>query len=115
MEYDMVVKRSAKYFLDSNGKEPAKDWLTSLSDKMVRAKVMARISRAENGNWGDYRSVGHGIYELRIHFGPGYRIYFAIDGKDILLLLLGGNKSSQSRDILTARLYWHQYQSGKNL
>jgi len=79
------------------------DWLRTLRDQNARARVLARLESAENGNLGDVKAVGDGIREMRIHCGPGYRIYFAQKGKVLLLLLCGGDKSTQSRDIAKAR------------
>ena len=77
-------------------------WLSSLKDKVGRARVIHRIRSAEHGNFGDCESVGEGVSEMRVHFGPGYRVYFTRRGDVVYLLLLGGNKSSQKRDIKRA-------------
>ena len=78
------------------------DWLRSLRDLQGRARIDVRIRRLANGNPGDVRPVGQGVSELRIDFGPGYRVYFAARGDDLILLLAGGDKSSQARDIASA-------------
>ncbi len=107
-------KRAAIFFKDLKGREPAKAWLSRLRDKIGQAKIYARIARAENGNFGDYKSVGEGVNELRVDAGPGYRVYYAIDESDeIILLLMGGDKSSQSADIAAAKTYWKLHK-GKN-
>ena len=67
------------------------------------------MARLRLGNFGDSKSVGEGVLELRIDHGPGYRIYFGRDGSDVVILLLGGDKRSQSKDIETARVYWADY------
>lgn len=77
-------------------------WLAALKDKAGRARVIHRIRSAEHGNFGDCEPVGEGVSEMRIHFGPGYRVYFTRHGDVIYLLLLGGDKSSQKRDIKRA-------------
>ena len=77
-------------------------WLTALKDKLGRARIVHRIRSAEFGNFGDCESVGAGVSEMRIHFGPGYRVYFTRRGEVVYLLLLGGDKSSQKRDIKRA-------------
>lgn len=77
-------------------------WLTALKDKLGRARIVHRIRSAEHGNFGDCEPVGEGVSEMRIHFGPGYRVYFTRRGEVVYLLLLGGDKSSQKRDIKRA-------------
>ena len=78
-------------------------------DAKGRGVIDQRIDRLETGNFGDCESVGEGVLELRIHFGPGYRVYFAEDGPRIILLLIGGDKKTQFKDIKTAKSYWSQY------
>ena len=77
-------------------------WLAALKDKLGRARIVHRIRSAEHGNFCDCEPVGEGVSEMRIHFGPGYRVYFTRRGEVIYLLLLGGDKSSQKRDIKRA-------------
>lgn len=77
-------------------------WLTALKDKLGRARIVHRIRSAEFGNFGDCEPVGEGVSEMRIHFGLGYRVYFTRRGEVVYLLLLGGDKSSQKRDIKRA-------------
>jgi putative addiction module killer protein len=79
------------------------DWLRALLDRKGRARILARLESVQLGNLGDVKSVGAGVREMRIHFGPGYRIYFAQKGKIVLLLLCGGDKSTQTRDIVKAQ------------
>jgi putative addiction module killer protein len=78
-------------------------WLSGLADSRVRAKIAARIDRLAHGNPGDVAPVGEGVSELRIHFGPGYRVYFVARGRALVILLCGGDKSSQAKDIKTAK------------
>ncbi|MGV3550069.1 type II toxin-antitoxin system RelE/ParE family toxin [Rhizobium sp.] len=78
-------------------------WFKKLRDEIARAAVVARLARIEAGNFGDARPVGNGISELRIHYGPGYRIYFQKRGNRIILLLCAGDKSSQQRDVERAK------------
>lgn len=78
------------------------DWLSNLRDQQAKRRVQARIDRAEDGNFGDCEPVGEGVSEMRIHYGPGYRVYFAQRGKEIVVLLAGGDKRTQSKDIKTA-------------
>ena len=78
-------------------------WESGLKDKRARATIAARVIRLAGGNPGDARSVGGGVSELRIHYGPGYRVYFARRGAAIVLLLCGGDKNTQARDIIRAK------------
>ena len=99
-----------RLYLDNRNKSPYLEWLEDLKDIKARAKIKVRIDRLRMGNLGDHRSVGNGVLELKIDFGPGYRIYFGRDGSDLVLLLCGGNKSTQARDIVEAKKYWLDYQ-----
>jgi putative addiction module killer protein len=78
-------------------------WLRALQDRKGRARILARLESVQLGNLGDVKSIGAGVREMRIHFGPGYRVYFAQKGKVVLLLLCGGDKSTQTRDIAKAQ------------
>ena len=80
------------------------DWMARLGDHRARARIAARIDRLGLGNPGDVEPVGEGISELRIHYGPGYRVYFVRRGKKLILLLCGGDKSTQAKDIKTAKV-----------
>ena len=77
-------------------------WLDGLRDLQARARVQARIARLEAGNVGDAKPVGEGVSELRINYGPGYRVYFTRHGRELVVLLAGGDKRTQSADIKTA-------------
>ena len=94
-----------------DGKRPFVLWFEALQDVKARAIILARLGRVQLGNFGDYKSLGDEVYELRIHFGPGYGVYFGIDGRNIVLLLLGGSKRTQQRDIQKAREFWQDYLS----
>jgi putative addiction module killer protein len=98
------------YYVTEQGDNPFKNWLEGLRDVQGRARIRIRLDRVRLGNLGDHRSVGAGVQELRIDFGPGYRVYFGIEGKRVFLLLLGGDKYSQQRDIAKAREYWRDHQ-----
>jgi putative addiction module killer protein len=99
-----------RHYCTSDGADLIGRWLNQLSDKQARARVAARLIRLHNGNFGDCRSVGAGVWELRIDWGPGYRIYYAIDGKHVVLLLEGGDKRTQSADIDRAIERWVDWQ-----
>lgn len=102
----MAMKTIVTYALPS-GKEPLTEWLGE-QDEKIKSIVYTRIDRMRLGNFGDCKPLknGHGIWELRIDYGPGYRIYFGRKGDQIVILLLGGNKASQTRDITKAKRYW---------
>lgn len=108
--------RKADYFKDDDGAEPVKEWLKALKKKkkfVEHGKIMTRISRAESGNFGDHKILGGNWGELRIDFGPGYRVYFGIDGDEIILLLHGGTKENQQEDIKLAEERWKKYLGNK--
>lgn len=98
------------YYVTGDGRKPFKEWLEGLRDIQGRARVRVRLDRVRLGNLGDSRSVGEGVHELRINYGPGYRVYFGLEGNRLVLLLLGGDKSSQVKDIARARVFWKDHQ-----
>lgn len=104
------VKRVIIYH-DAAGNEPFTNWLNGLRDPATRRRILQRLLRVESGNFGDFKPVGEGVNELRLFFGAGYRIYFGEDGDKIVVLLTGGDKSSQQRDIQQAQAYWKEYLS----
>lgn len=101
--------RQIERYVTPNGKIPFSEWLDSLRDRRARVRIKLRLDRIEQGNLGDYRSVGAGVFELRIDYGPGYRVYFGQVGSTIVLLLCGGDKSTQEQDIRKAQEYWEDY------
>lgn len=88
-------------------------WLDRLDDWKGRVRILSRLDSAAEGNFGDCETVGDGVSEMRIHFGPGYRVYYAREGTSIYLLLLGGDKKSQRRDIARAKAMWKRFKGGK--
>lgn len=100
-----------KQYSDANGNNLFAEWLNSLKDRQGLARIAARLLRLENGNFGDCKSVGDGVWELRIDMGPGYRVYYAIENKKLILLCHGGDKSSQSTDIIKAISRWKDWQT----
>ncbi len=100
-------------YCDSSGYEPLIDWLESL-DKSIQRRIRLRLRRLESGNPGDAKPVGSGVFELRFAFGAGYRVYYGQDGKTIILLLCGGDKSTQAKDIEHAKIYWRNYEESKH-
>ena len=94
-----------------DGHTPIRDWLHAFRDAVTRARIVARLDRLEAGSRGDWRSVGQGVFELRIDSGPGYRVCYGHDGAAVILLLCGGDKHTQVRDIEKAHAYWKDYQA----
>ena len=99
-----------RHYLSQDGQDLFARWLDSLRDKQARARVAARLMRLNNGNFGDCRPVGSGVWELRIDWGAGYRVYYAIAGKRVILLCEGGDKRTQSADIERAIERWQEWQ-----
>ena len=104
-----MASKEILYYQTSDGKTPYEEWFKNLKDIKGKTIIAARLDRFEAGNPGKYRTVGGGVYELKIYFGPGYRIYFGEDGKTLIILLCGGDKSVQSKDIEKAQKYWNDY------
>ena len=104
-----TYKKELFLYQTSNGRVPFEEWLESLKDRKARAVIRTRLNRAEQGNAGEFGPVGSGVYELKVRFGPGYRVYFGEDGKTLIILLLGGDKSTQDKDIKRAIEYWEDY------
>ena len=104
-----VHPREIQVYRSANGRQPFTEWLESIRDKSTQDRVQARVNRLKFGNFGDFESVGDGVFELRLNFGAGYRVYFGQIGSTVVLLLCGGDKSSQTRDIQRAKNYWLQY------
>ncbi|NJK30059.1 MAG: type II toxin-antitoxin system RelE/ParE family toxin [Acaryochloris sp. SU_5_25] len=98
----------------SEGKQPFTEWLNSLKDKQGVDKILLRIRRIQLGNLGDHKFVADDVFELRIKFGSGYRVYFGRVENRLILILCGGDKSSQTRDIQSAIEYWKDYRSQDN-
>lgn len=99
-----------RHYVTASGADPFGEWFGALADRQAQARVQARVDRLERGLFGDARSCGEGVWELRIHWGPGYRVYYARSGERIILLLLGGDKRKQQADIEQAKEYWRDYQ-----
>jgi putative addiction module killer protein len=95
----------------AEGKTPLTEWLQGLRDGATRARIVARLDRLKAGLLGDWKTVGGGVCELRIDHGPGYRVYYGQEGKTLILLLCGGDKSTQAKDIERAHAYWKDYKA----
>jgi len=102
-----------QHYLTASGKDLYQRWLDELKDLKARVVIQRRIDRVVNGNFGDHRFCEEGVWELKIDFGPGYRVYYAQAGATIVLLLCGGSKRTQSADIKEAVRYWGDYQRRK--
>jgi len=98
-----------RHYLTPSGKNLFAEWLDSLRDTKAEARIAARVARLAAGNFGDCRPLMDGVWELRIDWGPGYRIYYAMLGRTCVLLLCGGDKRKQSADINRAVGYWNDY------
>ncbi|MGL5063194.1 MAG: type II toxin-antitoxin system RelE/ParE family toxin [Microcoleus sp.] len=109
-----VQPKEIQRYTTPDGRVPFSEWLDSLRDLKAKFKIDRRLDRVAAGNLGDYRSVGEGVCELRINYGPGYRIYFGQVEESIVLLLIGGDKSTQEQDIRKAKGYWTDYRSSDN-
>lgn len=96
-------------YANESGKEPFIEWLDGLRDGLMQKRILARLTRLGQGNYGDCKPVGEGVSELRMFFGSGYRVYFGECGNDLVVLLCGGDKGSQDTDIQQAKVYWKRY------
>lgn len=96
-------------YTDRQGKSLYKDWLVNLRDVRAKAKIIMQVDRMELGLMGDSQPIGEGLSELRIHYGPGYRVYYGKEGNQLFLLLCGGDKSTQPKDIKKAKNLWQNY------
>lgn len=111
MDRDYLVER----YRTRDGKVPFEEWVTKMQrkDPDVVLRILMRINRAIKRNFGDYRYLRKGVWEMRVDSGPGYRIYFAVENQQVLLLLIGGDKKSQKADIKLAIDYWKDHQKGQ--
>jgi putative addiction module killer protein len=103
-----IKKYQIRVYLRDDGKAPFNEWIQGL-DSSIRARMNARIARFEDGHFGDCKPVGDGIFEARFFFGAGYRIYFYISENEIVLLLMGGSKATQAKDIVKTQLFLTLY------
>ena len=111
MDRDYVVER----YQTRDGKVPFEEWVAKMKrkDPELVFRILLRIDRSEKGNFGNYRYLRDGVWEMKIDCGPGYRVYFAVEHREILLLLIGGDKKSQQADVKQAIGYWKDHQKGK--
>ena len=106
-----ALTRTIVYLELASGKRPFDEWLNSLGDQSLSQAVDARLTLVRDGNFGEHKSLGDGVFELRIPKGPGLRVYYALDGERLVLLLGGGDKSTQQRDIRAAKALWKEYRN----
>ncbi len=102
-------EKTVVFYQDAAGHEPFTEWIEGFRDERDRRRILQRVFRMESNNYGDFKSLRGGVFELRLHFGAGYRVYFAEDGTTIVVLLCGGDKSTQKKDIEKAKDYWKEY------
>lgn len=103
------MKNTINEYINDKGNSPYADWLGGLKDAKAKAKIMIRVDRMELGLFGDVEPIGEGLSELRLDYGPGYRVYYGREGNKVYLLLCGGDKSTQSKDIKLAKKYWQDH------
>jgi putative addiction module killer protein len=108
-------KKQVIFYRNKNGSEPFIEWHEALPDAIARKRIITRIRRLESGNYGDCEPIGDGLSELRMFFGPGYRAYFGEEGGNIVIMLCGGDKRTQDKDIRTAKEYWKEYMRHEKL
>ena len=104
-----MLKRSVEAYITESGREPFSEWFDSLKDQTSKARILNRIKRLSRGGVGDCESVGEGVFELRFFFGSGFRVYFAEYKQSIYLLLCGGDKRTQVKDIQKAKEHWKDF------
>jgi putative addiction module killer protein len=104
-----MLEREIEVYQTEDGKKPFLKWLDSLKDVRARAKIRVGIDRISLGNLGNCKAIGSGVSELKIDFGPGYRVYFGQIANRLVILLCGGVKSTQAKDIQKAKSYWEDY------
>ena len=105
--------RKLQVYRDQNGRELFTEWFHAIRDTRTRTRIRKRLERLEAGNFGDCKPVGDGVLEMLLHFGPGYRIYFAQIDNTLVLLICGGDKSSQKQDFARAKDCWLQYKEAQ--
>ena len=109
-----IVTRDVRNYITPEGRNPFRQWLAQLQNKKTRSIVRKRIARLRDGNFGDFKKLNKDLYELRINYGPGYRVYFSIFDSRVVILLCGGRKGTQQRDIARAQNYWNEARSRNN-
>jgi putative addiction module killer protein len=107
----LATRHTVRMYTAEDGRCPYAEWFDALRDVRAQARIAQRIDRITMGNFGDVKPVGDGLLELRIDYGPGYRIYFGQHGGELVIILCGGYKGTQHMDIKTARSYWEDWRA----
>lgn len=110
-----VEQKEIEFYITKEGKILYEEWFEFLKDVKVQSIILKRLARVRMGNLGEWRSLGEGVGELKIDFGPGYRIYFGQEGQKLIILLCGGDKNTQTKDIKKALEFWKNYQRRKKV
>ena len=111
----MADRYVIEHYLTESGDDLFADWFDALRDSNAKARIAIRIDRIKLGNFGDHKFLDDGVWELRIDYGPGYRVYYCLDGQVVVLLLCGGDKRTQSADIARAKACKADYERSKRL
>ncbi len=106
-----AIPREIEEYITPDGRAPFSEWLNALKDRKARAKIRVRLDRLALGNFGDHRALSGHLRELRIDYGPGYRVYVSEVDNRVILLLIGGTKKGQQKDIDKAKEYWQDYRA----
>ena len=110
----IITPKKLVAFRTEDGRVPFDEWLCDLHDPRAAVRILARLVRVRCGNLGDCKAVGDGVSELRVDYGPGYRVYLGQQGQTLVVLLCGGDKRTQARDIRLAKQYWYQFKENKS-
>jgi putative addiction module killer protein len=108
----MKMRYTLRHYITEDDSDVIIEWLRALNDLQAVSRIIRRLDRARSGNFGDHSSVGEGVWELRIDYGPGYRVYYCFEGDTIVLLLAGGDKATQITDIKIAKKRKTDYERG---
>ena len=109
-----VIPKTVQIYTTASGYQPFADWLDNLKNIGDRQRILMRLRRIESGNLGDYKHISDGVYELRLFFASGYRVYFGNDGEKIIIILCAGNKATQGKGIASAINHWRKYNEKSN-
>jgi putative addiction module killer protein len=107
----LATRRTVRIYRSEDGQCPYKEWFKALRDIRAQTRIAQRIDRIATGNLGDVKPVGDGLLELRVDYGPGYRVYFGQHGSDTVIILCAGDKRTQDMDIKTAQRYWADWRA----